>query len=102
MDWTIPMFLTVAVLVFGLAMIVLGIFSAYFGKGKNRSYGLVLSLIGAICFFGWLYLTVWSGIKPFCDVNVWDLLLDTLIQLLAVVVGILIAAGIFLVTVLKS
>lgn len=102
MDWTPEMFLTVAVLVFGIAMMALGIFSAYFGKGKNRTYGLVLTLIGIICFVGWLYLCIWSDVQPFCDVNVWDTLLDTIIQLVAVLVGVLVAAGIFLVSILKS
>lgn len=102
MDWSLEMFLTVAVLVFGIAMIALGIFSTYFGKGKNRSYGLIMALVGVIFFFGWLYLCLWSGIEPFCNVNVWDTILDTIIQIVAVLVGVLIAAGIFLVTVLKS
>ena len=102
MDWTIWMFLTVVFVVFGIAMIALGIFSAYFGKGKNRNYGLLLAVVGAIVLFAWLWLTIWSDIEPFCCVNVWDTILDTIIQLVAVLIGVLIAAGIFLVTVLKS
>ena len=102
MDWTIWMFLTVVFVVFGFAMIALGIFSAYFGKGKNRSYGLLLAAIGAIVLVFWVWLAGPSDIEPFCKVHVFDLLVDTLIHLVGVLVGVLIAAGLFLVTVLKS
>ncbi|MBE6526401.1 MAG: hypothetical protein E7Z63_01325 [Thermoplasmata archaeon] len=102
MDWTIWMFLTIVFVVLGIAMIALGIFSAYFGKGKNRNYGLLLAVVGAIVLIVWVYLAADSGIEPISDVHVFDLLRDTLIHLVGVLVGVLIAAGIFLVTVLKS
>ncbi len=102
MDWTIWMFLTVAFVVFGIAMIALGIFSSYFGKGKNRNYGLLLAVVGAIVLVFWVWLAGVSDISPVCDVDVFDLLRDTLIHLVGVIIGVLLAAGIFLVTVLKS
>lgn len=102
MDWTIWMFLTIVFVVLGIAMIALGIFSAYFGKGKNRNYGLLLAVVGAIILIVWVYLAADSGIEPISDVHVFDLLRDTLIHLVGVLIGVLIAAGIFLVTVLKS
>lgn len=102
MDWTIWMFLTIVFVVLGIAMIALGIFSAYFGKGKNRNYGLLLAVVGAIVLIVWVYLAADSGIEPISAVHVFDLLRDTLIHLVGVLVGVLIAAGIFLVTVLKS
>ena len=102
MDWTIWMFLTIVFVVLGIAMIALGIFSAYFGKGKNRNYGLLLAVVGAIVLIVWVYLAADSGIEPISDVHVFDLLRDTLIHLVGVLIGVLIAAGIFLVTVLKS
>ena len=102
MDWTIWMFLTIVFVVLGIAMIALGIFSAYFGKGKNRNYGLLLAVVGAIVLIVWVYLAADSGVEPISDVHVFDLLRDTLIHLVGVLIGVLIAAGIFLVTVLKS
>ena len=102
MDWTIWMFLTIVFVVLGIAMIALGIFSAYFGKGKNRNYGLLLAVVGAIILIAWIYLAADSGVEPICDVHVFDLLRDTLIHLVGVLIGVLVAAGIFLVTVLKS
>ncbi len=102
MDWTIWMFLTIVFVVLGIAMIALGIFSAYFGKGKNRNYGLLLAVVGAIVLIVWVYLAAESGIEPISDVHVFDLLRDTLIHLVGVLIGVLVAAGIFLVTVLKS
>jgi accessory gene regulator protein AgrB len=96
------MFLTIVFVVLGIAMIALGIFSAYFGKGKNRNYGLLLAVVGAIILIVWVYLAADSEIEPISDVHVFDLLRDTLIHLVGVLIGVLIAAGIFLVTVLKS
>lgn len=102
MDWTIWMFLTVALIVFGIAAAALGVFSAYFGKGKNRTYGLIVAAVGVIVLVAWVWLVLWSDISPFCDVNLYETLLDTVYQLVAVLIGVLVAAGIFLVTVLKS
>ena len=102
MYWNIWNSITLAVIFFGIAMIALGLFSAYFGKGKNRSYGLILAVVGVIALIGWLWLTIWSGISPFCNVEVWDTIRDALIALVFTLIGVLIAAGIFLVTILKS
>ena len=100
--WDLWSFITVAIVVFGIAMIALGFFSAYFGKGKNRNYGLLVAVVGAVVLIAWLWLTIWSGIEPYCCVEVWDTILNTLIALIAVIIGVAVAAGIFLVTVLKS
>jgi hypothetical protein len=97
--WT---FLTVIVFVFALVMMVTGIFSAYFGTGKSRAYGGVLFAVGLIVCLVWAYLVAFSSIEPFCSVLAWDALYDAVINLLAVLIGALIAIGIFLVVVLKS
>jgi len=95
------MFLTVLVFVFALVMVVAGIFSAYFGTGKSRKYGIVIAIVGIIVGIFWEWLTVFSGVEPF-TFPVWDLMYDGLIYLIAILVGALAAVGIFLVTVLKS
>ena len=101
MDWSIWMFLTVLVFVFALVMVVAGIFSAYFGTGKNRKYGILITIVGLVVGIFWEWLSVFSGIEPF-TFDIWTLMLDGFIYLIAILIGALIAVGIFLVTVLKS
>jgi hypothetical protein len=95
-------FLTIIIFVFALVMMIAGIFSAYFGAGKNRAYGGVLFVIGLIVCIIWAYLVGFSEIEPFCSVEAWDTMYNALIDLLGVLIGALIAIGIFLVVVLKS
>jgi len=102
MEFEIWNFLTLIVLVFALVMVVAGIFSAYFGAGKNRAYGGVILAVGLIVGLLWIYLVVFSDIEPFCNVPAWDIVYSAIIDLLAVLIGALIAVGIFLVVVLKS
>ncbi|MCL2510287.1 MAG: hypothetical protein FWF07_04320 [Methanomassiliicoccaceae archaeon] len=102
MDMDIWSFLTIIIFVFALVMMVAGIFSAYFGAGKNRAYGGILFAVGAIVCVIWAYLVGFSDMSPFCDVQAWDVMYSALVYLVAVLVGALIAIGIFLVVVLKS
>ncbi|MFA6804700.1 MAG: hypothetical protein WCQ23_00725 [Candidatus Methanomethylophilaceae archaeon] len=95
-------FLTLVILVFSIVMMIAGIFSAYFGAGKNRMYGGIIFAVGLVAGLVWSYLTIWSGISPFCDVEVWDVMYNALIDLIGVLIGALVAVGIFLVVVLKS
>jgi len=94
--------LTIIIFVFALIMMVAGIFSAYFGAGKNRAYGGVMFAVGLVVCVVWAYLVGFSTIEPFCDVAAWDVMYDALINVIAVVIGALVAVGIFLVVVLKS
>lgn len=95
-------FLTLIIFVFGIVMMIAGIFSAYFGAGKNRVYGGIIFAVGLIVSLIWAYLTIWSNITPFCDVDVWDVIYNAIINLIGILIGALIAVGIFLVVVLKS
>jgi hypothetical protein len=102
LDLDIWSFLTIIIFVFALIMMVAGIFSAYFGAGKNRAYGGVMFAVGLVVCVVWAYLVGFSTIEPFCDVAAWDVMYDALINVIAVVIGALVAIGIFLVVVLKS
>jgi len=95
-------FLTIIIFVFALVMMVAGIFSAYFGAGKNRAYGGIIFAAGLIVCVVWGYLVGFSDIAPFCGIPAWDLMYSAFAYLVAVLVGALIAVGIFLVVVLKS
>jgi len=102
MDMDIWSFLTIIIFVFALVMMVAGIFSAYFGAGKNRAYGGIIFAVGSIVCVIWAYLVGFSDIEPFCAVPAWDVMYNALVYLIAVLIGALVAIGIFLVVVLKS
>ncbi|MGI6471883.1 MAG: hypothetical protein ACOX1N_02285 [Candidatus Methanomethylophilaceae archaeon] len=102
MNWDIMSFLTIVVFVFALVLMIAGIFSAYFGSGKSRTYGLIMLVTGLVVFAIWAYLVGWSNIEIFTDVHVVDVIVDAVINFLAILIGALVAIGIFLVAVLKS
>ena len=79
MDITIMSFLTLVVFAFALVMLVAGIFAIV-----------------------WAYLVGFSDISPFCDVATWDIVYTAIISLIGILIGALVAVGIFLVVVLKS
>ena len=93
MDITIMSFLTLVVFAFALVMLVAGIFAAYFGSGKSKAAGGAMAIIGLIVGIVWAY---------FCDVNTWDTVYVAIISLIGILIGALVAVGIFLVVVLKS
>ena len=102
MNWDIMSFLTIVIFVFAIVMVIAGIFSAYFGSGKSRTYGMIMLAVGAVVLALWTYLVGYSDITLFSDVAAWDVMYNTLISLIAVLIGALVAVGIFLVAVLKS
>ena len=95
-------FLTVAVIAFAIVMILAGLFVAYFGTGKSRSVGCILLIVGILVGGIWAYLCGYSDIETFKKVAMWDVFLRALVNLIGVLVGALIAVGIFLVAVMKS
>ena len=94
--------MTIIIFVFALVMMIAGIFSAYFGAGKNRTYGGVMFAVGLVVCVVWAYLVGFSTVEPFCAVEAWNVMYDALINVIAVVIGALVAVGIFLVVVLKN
>jgi len=102
MEPFIMSFLTIVVFVFALVMLIAGAFTAYFGSGKSRTVGLVLLVIGLVVGLIWAYLVGWSNIELFSDVQAWEVMRDTIIKIIAALIGALAAIGIFLVAVMKS
>jgi hypothetical protein len=102
MTWDLMSFLTIVMFVFSIVLLIAGIFSAYFGSGKSRTYGAIMLAVGAVVLVLWAYLVGYSDIALFSDVAAWDVMYNTLISLIAVLIGALVAVGIFLVAVLKS
>jgi hypothetical protein len=95
-------FLVVLLLVFGLFLILAGIFTAYFGSGKSRTIGVVLLVVGLVVGLavGYLYAMGDFGAKD--GVSLPTLIEQSLLVIVAAVIGALVAIGIFLVAIMKS
>ncbi|MDD1767499.1 MAG: hypothetical protein LUQ27_02880 [Methanomassiliicoccales archaeon] len=92
-------FLTVLLLTFGLFMVLAGAFTAYFGSGKSRTIGVVLLIIGLVVGILWVYL---AGFTSTISVWVGDVVWTAFVNILAAVIGALIAVGAFLLAIMKS
>ena len=92
-------FLTVLLLTFGLFMVLAGAFTAYFGSGKSRTIGVVLLVIGLVVGILWVYL---AGFTDSIVVDISDVIWTVFINILAAVIGALIAVGAFLLAIMKS
>ncbi|MDR0198233.1 MAG: hypothetical protein LBI08_00620 [Methanomassiliicoccaceae archaeon] len=95
-------FLTILAFAFAIVMIVAGVFTAYFGSGKSRKVGGALLGIGLLVGVIWAYLVGWSDVELFAKVEAWDVMRDAIINIIAALIGALVAVGIFLVAVMKS
>jgi len=92
-------------LVFAIASIIAGIFTAYFGSGKSRAVGAILIVIGLIVFVLFLWgaglLTSFMGAPPEI-MNFAGTITNGIIAVVGAVVGALIALGIFLLAIMKA
>ncbi|MDD1743885.1 MAG: hypothetical protein LUO85_04580 [Methanomassiliicoccales archaeon] len=92
-------FLTVLLLTFGLFMVLAGAFTAYFGSGKSRMIGVVLLVIGLVVALLWIYV---SGFSDIVVVDLGTVIWTAFLNIIAAVIGALIAIGVFLLAIMKS
>jgi hypothetical protein len=93
-------FLTVLMMVFGLFMLLAGIFTAYFGSGKSRMIGVVLLVIGLVVGVLWGIMCLDS--VAVIDVDLGKVIWDAFLYIVAGLIGALAAVGVFLVAIMKS
>ena len=95
-------FLGMLMLVFAIASIIAGIFTAYFGSGKSRAVGAILIIVGLIIFV----LFLWSAdVLSFMGdplINIKGTVTEGVASVVGAVVGALIALGIFLLAIMKA
>jgi len=97
-------FLSMLTLVFAIASIIAGIFTAYFGSGKSRGVGVVLIIIGLLV--GVLF--IWGTNQfsfmgtPIDLLNFQNVIVNGVVAVVGAVVGALIALGIFLLAIMKA
>ena len=88
-------FLTILLLVFGLFLILAGVFTAYFGSGKSRMVGVGLLVGGLVVglLVGYSYYAGWFGGVPKYQLGA--LIEEAFLVILAAVVGALGLAYLF-------
>lgn len=95
--------LSMLMLVFAVASVLAGIFTAYFGSGKSRAIGAILVIIGLIV--GILFLWFVYVLEPILGVPPIQLAGTTLAGISSVIgaiIGALVALGIFLLAIMKA
>lgn len=98
-------FLSMLTLVFAIASIIAGIFTAYFGSGKSRAVGGILIIIGLLVFVIFLYgANLLSGFMgtPEGILNFQGTVVQGVVAIIGAVVGAAIALGIFLLAIMKA
>jgi len=104
MDY-VAQFLSMLTLVFAIASVIAGIFTAYFGSGKSRAVGGILIVIGLLVFIIFLYgaglLSGYLGM-PEGVLNFQGTIIQGIIAIIGGIVGALIALGIFLLAIMKA
>ncbi|MCI4340105.1 MAG: hypothetical protein L3K06_07180 [Thermoplasmata archaeon] len=94
-------FLTILLLVFGLFLILAGLFTAYFGSGKSRMIGIALLVVGVVVGIG-ISAVYHYDFGSATGVGIFKLVEETILVIVAAVIGALVAIGIFLVAIMKS
>jgi hypothetical protein len=96
-------FITIFVLVFSLFLLIVGIFTAYFGTGKSRAIGGGLLVGGLILGLIWIILCSSLVMKtPTINVELKTLVIDSTLVLISAILGAIAAIGLFLVAIMKS
>jgi hypothetical protein len=104
MEGLVQYFLSMMTLVFAIASIIAGIFTAYFGSGKSRAVGAILIIIGlfvGVIFLWGANLVGFMG-APVELLNFSGTIVNGIIAVIGAVVGALIALGIFLLAIMKA
>ena len=101
----ISQFLSMLTLVFAIASILAGLFTAYFGSGKSRAVGGILVIIGLLVFVIFLYgaglLEGFMG-APSGILNFHGTIIQGIVAIIGAIVGAAAALGIFLLAIMKA
>ena len=91
-------FVTILLLTFALFLVITGAFTAYFGSGKSRKIGG--GLLGGGLAIGVLWVIVMGPLNS--SFGLWDVVLQTVVILIAALIGAAAAIGLFLLAIMKS
>jgi len=95
-------FLSMLALVFAIASAIAGLFTAYFGSGKSKAVGAVLMILGLFVFilFLWGAGVLKLGTVPDL-IDFTGVVINGIVAVAGALLGVLLALGIFLLTILK-
>ncbi len=96
--WT---FVTILILTFSLFLVITGAFTAYFGSGKSRKIGGGLLGGGLVLGFAWGWLSGLANIIPL-PTGLFEVILQSMLVLVAAAIGAILAIGLFLLAIMKS
>ena len=94
--------LSMLMLVFAVASVIAGIFTAYFGSGKSRAVGAILIVIGlvvGVLFLWFAGILTFMGTAPF---SFEGYVVNGVVAVIGAIIGALIALGIFLLAIMKA
>lgn len=97
----VSIFGSTVLLGFAVTLAVAGLFGAYYGKGKSRSVGFLVALV-ALLLLGLFASLTWPllpGVAPIFSPNV---VLQSMVAVVAALIGALVAVLLFVATVTKS
>lgn len=97
MEW--EAFVSILLMVFALMMVIAGVFTAYFGSGRSRLIGIILLVVGLVIGVLW---TVLAGFTDIIEIELGDVIWDAFLNILAGLIGILAAIGVFLLAIMKA
>jgi len=105
-------FATILILSFALFLLITGAFTAYFGSGKSRKIGAGLLVGGILIGIIWVAIKATNvigfgtvgTITDSCLYNcgMWEVILQTIVTIIAVIIGAGLAIGLFLLAIMKS
>ena len=93
-------FVTILLLTFALFLVITGAFTAYFGSGKSRKIGG--GLLGGGVVIGLFWVLAVGPLNMFGAFPLWDVVLQTVVILIAALIGAAAAIGLFLLAIMKS
>jgi uncharacterized membrane protein len=96
-----PIFVSTFLAGFAVTLAVAGAFGAYYGKGRSRSVGILVLLV-ALLLMGLFASLTWDllpGLAPVFDP---DVVAQSLVAVVAALVGALLAVGAFVASVMRS
>lgn len=96
-------FATILIFSFALFLLITGAFTAYFGSGKSRKIGAGLLLGGLIIGILWGLMRWYGAIGPGGSKG-WlgEVVVQSIVIVLAVIIGAGLAIGLFLLAIMKS
>jgi hypothetical protein len=94
-------FLSTLLLGFGVTLAIAGAFGAYYGKGKSRSVGFLVALV-ALLLVGLFAALTWPLVPSIVPVFDPTVVLQSLVAVVAALVGALVAGLLFVAIVTRS